>query len=1016
MNQITEPVDVYRSFFDDAIEGMYRTAPDGRIIMANRACAQIFGIATPEEFIASCRNGIIDFYVDPQARAVATKILQEEGALLNYEYQARRADGVLVWVSSSAKAVFDDKGKIDHYDGIVQDITEIRAATEALRESEARHRQILDDMLDTYYRTDAEGRIVMASSSAARLLGCPLEELIGQRLADFCAEVEIQEAFLAALKAASGELSGYEARLKRRDDTIVWVSISARFLRDEAGNIAGMEGIARDISEHKLAGQQLQQMRLAIDKKDEILVLYDPDDRLVFCNEKFREINKEVADLIRPGVTFETLTRAGLELGLIPEAVGREDEWLQERLERHRNPKGPVEQDRQGGIWHLIQEQRLDDGSTISIVSDITDHKRTAQALEKNEEQLRLVIDSLPVLICYVDTNERFLYVNRTCADWYGRTQDEIVGKYVSDIHRNRYPLFKPHIDAVLSGKSLTFEDQNLYPDGVWREIRSLHVPHLNSAGVVQGYFSLTEDITESKRAERALRESEARFRDFAELATDWLWETDAEGKFTYTTRRIFETVQVEPNDVIGKRREELFRKYCRPLDGDTGGEWEKHFSAIERREPFRDLKYQVMTPHDGDRIFLSNGKPIYDDQGKFQGYRGLAVDVTERHALEDRLHQAQKMEAVGQLTGGVAHEFNNLLQVISGNIELLAENISGDEKTEQRFQAIQRNVGRGADLTSRLLAFSRRQPLVPGPLAIGNILAEVKDLLGQTLGETIEIRVEPADDIWIAEADPGQLENALLNLALNARDAMPDGGLITLSAKNISLDVAMAAAHEGAKAGDYVVLSLADNGCGMTKNAVDRAFEPFFTTKDVGKGTGLGLSMVYGFARQSGGFAEIESEVGRGTTMHLYLPRLASAGAVETAARNTMPAAVSPGDGTILLVEDDLDVRESLTYQLEDLGYRVIQAKDGATALAALSHEPEIDLLFTDVVMPGGLSGMELAHRIRALRPGLKVLYSTGYSEDTVSNTGQLDDAAVVLRKPYDKSKLARTISKILN
>ncbi|MBT4044531.1 MAG: response regulator [Rhodospirillaceae bacterium] len=381
----------------------------------------------------------------------------------------------------------------------------------------------------------------------------------------------------------------------------------------------------------------------------------------------------------------------------------------------------------------------------------------------------------------------------------------------------------------------------------------------------------------------------------------------------------------------------------------------------------------------------------------------------------EERLRQSQKMEAVGQLTGGIAHEFNNLLQVIMGNLELLQGDLPAGGETGRRFQAISRNVSRGADLTDRLLSFSRQQPLAPSTVEMATVLAEMRGMLGQTLGETIEVKVEPAGDVWRAVADLGQLENALLNLAINARDAMPNGGVITLSANNIRLDE-QAVVDEEATPGDYVVLSVTDTGSGMTDENISHAFEPFFTTKDVGKGTGLGLSMVYGFARQSGGFAEIKSEVGRGTSVRLYLPRLIRAEDDEIAPQDRQTEAALPGSGTILVVEDDADVRESLTDQLIGMGYRVIEAEDGDAALAVLAGVPQIDLLFTDVVMPGGMSGLELARQIQSLRPEIRVLYSTGYSDDIVSEAEHFDNDLIMLRKPFAKAELAAMISKVLN
>ncbi len=420
--------------------------------------------------------------------------------------------------------------------------------------------------------------------------------------------------------------------------------------------------------------------------------------------------------------------------------------------------------------------------------------------------------------------------------------------------------------------------------------------------------------------------------------------------------------------------------------------------------------------PDGQTREVAANYIPHFDENGLVLGFYALVVDITERRALEERLRQSEKMEAIGHLTGGIAHEFNNLLQVVNGNISLLADDIPNDPASVHLFRAIKRNVARGAELTSRLLSFGRRQQLAPKALVIGDVLAEMQGMLGQTLGEMIEVKVAPAVDVWEVEADPGQLENALLNLTLNARDAMPNGGVITLSAENISFDEEASAEHEEARSGSYVMLSVTDDGSGMTKEAMSRAFEPFFTTKDVGEGTGLGLSMVYGFAQQSGGFAEIDSVLDQGTTARLYLPRLVGTKGEETAPQDGPAVTDLPRSGTILLVEDNADVRGSLAGELTGLGYKVIEAHDGAAALARLADEGQLDLLFTDVVMPGGLNGLELARQALRLRPQLKVLYTTGYSDEIIIEAGQLPDGATVLRKPFDKVELAATISHILN
>ncbi|MFP6772069.1 MAG: ATP-binding protein [Alphaproteobacteria bacterium] len=401
-------------------------------------------------------------------------------------------------------------------------------------------------------------------------------------------------------------------------------------------------------------------------------------------------------------------------------------------------------------------------------------------------------------------------------------------------------------------------------------------------------------------------------------------------------------------------------------------------------------------------------------------GSFALALDVSERHALEDRFRQSQKMEAVGQLTGGIAHEFNNLLQVVSGNLELLEIHIQNDASAGKRFEAIHRNVGRGAELTDRLLSFSRRQPLAPRPVDIPRTLAVMQGMLRQTLGETIDVEIAADDATWSAKVDPGQLENALLNLALNARDAMPLGGKITFSAANVEFEEPVVGDR---RAGEFVEICVRDSGGGMSEEEKARAFEPFFTTKDVGKGTGLGLSMVYGFAQQSGGFTEIESEPGQGTAVRLFLPRVApsmerQSGAARPpqsggGAEKSPDAQVDTDRNTVLLVEDDPYVCDALRDQIAGLGYNVLVASDDREALSQSEHGQRIDLLFTDIVMPGGLNGLELARQLRGRLPTLNVIYTTGYSDEIVAQTGQLEDGALVLHKPYDGDTLSEALSR---
>lgn len=391
--------------------------------------------------------------------------------------------------------------------------------------------------------------------------------------------------------------------------------------------------------------------------------------------------------------------------------------------------------------------------------------------------------------------------------------------------------------------------------------------------------------------------------------------------------------------------------------------------------------------------------------------------EIDRRSEAEEALRQSQKMETVGQLTGGIAHDFNNLLQIVNGNLDILRQKIP-EESTQLRRYAERAMVGgeRAATLTQRLLAFSRRQPLAPKPIDVNKLVAGMSELLHRTLGETIEIEAVLTPSLWPVEADPNQLENTIINLAINARDAMADGGKLTIETQNTHLDQGYAAKHPEVASGQYVVLCITDTGIGMDADTIDRAIEPFYTTKEVGRGTGLGLSMVYGFVKQTGGHLRIYSEPGDGTTVKIYLPRMVGE-IPEEAERCSPPVAEASGNETILVCEDDDDVRAYSVEVLSELGYRVLEAADGPSALRMLQEQSEtVDLLFTDVVLPSGMTGAVLAKEAAAIRPGLKTLFTTGYARNAIVHQGRLDRGVELLTKPFSYSDLAVRVRDILD
>jgi PAS domain S-box-containing protein len=409
----------------------------------------------------------------------------------------------------------------------------------------------------------------------------------------------------------------------------------------------------------------------------------------------------------------------------------------------------------------------------------------------------------------------------------------------------------------------------------------------------------------------------------------------------------------------------------------------------------------------------------IRDESGQVLGFAKVTRDLTERREAEERQRQSQKMESVGQLTGGVAHDFNNLLTVIVGNLEALQRHLESSSPDQDRLRRSAANAMRGArraeSLTQRLLAFSRQQPLEPRSLDVGRLVSGMSDLLRRTLGEQIAVETVLAGGLWHAHADPSQLEIAIVNLAVNARDAMTNGGKLTIETANVQLDEVYASAQAEVVPGQYVMLAVSDNGTGMTEDVKAKAFDPFFTTKDIGHGTGLGLSQVYGFVKQSRGHVKIYSEPGEGTTVKIYLPRYH----VETEEVPERPVQALPrgaGHETVLVVEDDGDVRNYTTETLRDLGYRVLEASNGAAALQILEHHPDVAVLFTDVGLPGGMNGRRLAEEACQRRGTIKVLFTTGYARNAIVHEGRLDPGVELLTKPFTQAALAEKLRDILD
>ena len=606
------------------------------------------------------------------------------------------------------------------------------------------------------------------------------------------------------------------------------------------------------------------------------------------------------------------------------------------------------------------------------------------------------------------DQDGKVLHWTTGCQRLYGWSRHEALGKVVQELLRTRYPLPRDEIVAQLRERgSWRGELEQQAKDGSPVSVASLWVARPSAIGRVPSVLQINIDITELKRTQAELVGREAHLRSILDTVPEAMIVIDEGGVVTSFSPAAAQLFGYGPEEVIGRNVKMLMPA---PYREEHDGYIRRYLETGEARI----LGYGRVVKglrKDGE-VFpmeLAVGEALTNGQRIFTGF---IRDLTTRQKMEEELRQSQKMEAIGQLTGGVAHDFNNLLTVITGNLEMLEASLN-DPRQREMLKEAQDATRDGAILTAQLLAFGRRQPLNPKPTDIGRLVSNFAELLRRTLGESIELSIVTTGSTHLVVVDASQLQNALLNLVINARDAMPRGGRLTIEISHAHLDADYAKMYPDVRTGLYVLISVTDTGEGMSEEVRRRAFEPFFSTKPIGSGTGLGLSMVYGFVKQSSGHVQLYSEKGSGTSIRVYLPL---AKAVPKAPE---PVAVSKeevlpgGSETILAVEDDPRLRRVVCRRLRSLGYQVIEADNGSNALASLAEHPEIVMIFTDIVMPGGMNGNELAEAALAARPDVKFLFTSGYAEPTIAQRKLR--AGAWLTKPYTAYEFAKKIRDIL-
>jgi PAS domain S-box-containing protein len=647
---------------------------------------------------------------------------------------------------------------------------------------------------------------------------------------------------------------------------------------------------------------------------------------------------------------------------------------------------------------------------------DFTKRKQAEETIRESEEKYRTILESMQESYFEIDLKGNYTFFNDSLCEDHGYSRQELMGMnykaYTTpETAKRAYQFFN---EIYRTGRPKRILDHEIIRKDGSRRMIDMSVSLMRSpSGEPSGFWGMGRDVTDRIEAEQALKKSEERYRTILDTMEEGYFEDDLKGTLTFVNDAACRLMGYDRDELIGMN----YRNYSSP---ETARQmYEVYHRIFESGNPEFMMDYEIIRKDGSVRTHQANAALLRDQAGRPKGFRVLARDITERKRAEDekakleaQLLQAQKMESVGRLAGGVAHDFNNMLSVILGYTELIKLRLEPDNPLLHDLMEIERAAGRSKDITAQLLAFSRKQIISPRPMNLNDLISSTQKTLARLIGEDIDLRFYPGEGLWSIRFDLSQMEQILVNLAVNARDAMPHGGKLTIETANILMNEDYCRVHLGSTPGPYVLLAVSDNGSGMDKETLQNVFEPFFTTKEIGKGTGLGLATVYGIIQQNNGFINVYSEQGQGTTFKIYLPR--SMDGVEVS-EEILQQPVASGSGKVLLVEDDDLMRKMTTDMLETIGYSVLAVGSPLEALSICEEkDARFDLVITDVVMPG-MSGRELRDKLGIIRPDIKVLFMSGYTSNVIVHHGVLEEGVHFIQKPFSLNDFARKIQEAM-
>jgi PAS domain S-box-containing protein len=1009
-------------------DGISLADRSGHFILVNAALARIHGFASSEDGWRSVEAAARDLELCeldgrpvPKEGWPTARVLRGE-SFVEWELRARRRD-------TGRERIFSYSGEPIRRDGTVElallatrDITERKQAALRLDAERQRLAVTLQSIGDAVIATDVSGRVTGFNTVAERLTGWSAAEAVGHPLSEVFRVLSEETGQAVEDPAArvlrEGAVAGVADHtvLLARDGVRRPIAQSGAPIRGADGAILGVVLVFRDRSaerrtdlvrqehEARLAKSEARYRLLADHAHDVIWTLDLRSGRYTYVSPSIQglrglSVEEALAEPIEESLTPESLARVRAVMSRIgtPEESDPHTEVFDQPC-------------RDGVVKHVEITTKLvrdEAGRAVEVVGvsrDATARVRAERALEVRERHLRTVLETALEAFWVVDDEGRILEVNEAACSISGYPRAELVGLSVADLSARDDPeQIRRRIDFIRRQGSDRFESRHRCKDGRLVDVE-LSVQRAELDGGTMVCF--LRDLTAEKRSREALRRSEERFRALIEKSTDMVQVLDGEGRITFWSPSTTETLGWREDEAVGRHALD----WVHPEDRER---FSALLTQLLARPGGRERALLRHRHADGSwRHVETQARNLLDDPA----VRGVVVnsrDVSEQLTLEQQLRQAQKLESVGRLAGGVAHDFNNLLTVILAGVEELRSAPRDQAAPAEIVDEIGAAGDRARELTQQLLAFARKQVITPVSLDLSAVVQGTEKLLARLLGEDIVLTTRLAPDLWAVRCDRGQVEQIIVNLAVNARDAMPAGGQLSLETSNVELTGDASGARAGLRPGRWARLAVRDDGEGMAPEVRERIFEPFFTTKEKGKGTGLGLSTVYGIVTQSDGFVQVDSEPGRGTTFEIFLP----------AAATEAPAAAPPsahasrrGTETVLVVEDDAQVRAITVRALRSAGYRVLVAADGREALALSSLEPHpVHLLVTDMVMPG-LGGKAVAEQLTAARPGLRVLYVSGYTQDVIDQHGVIEAGVELLSKPFTPGVLLARVRAVLD